>query len=115
MDYPGLTHFHGEYSFEREDAFVVTIPKGLHRKDDILKELRDKLRFPSYAKLNLDSLSDCLRDLSWITESHVVVIFSENLLYVDKDLESILSVLSLCALDWRRDGEDRLTVMIPDR
>ena len=44
---------------------------------DLLDEMSAALQFPHYFGHNWDSCADCLRDLRWISQAGVVVVFTD--------------------------------------
>ena len=80
-------------------AFVAKVAGDLRSERQIFEILCRCLRLPSYFGFNWNALSECLKDLSWLSS----------------ELEIYLDVLSDAVLDWKR-GESRfLEVVISER
>jgi RNAse (barnase) inhibitor barstar len=58
-------------------GLVVTLPRGLHSKIELLHNLAHKLAFPDYFGENWDALVDCLSDLSWLDIPEVTLLHEE--------------------------------------
>jgi RNAse (barnase) inhibitor barstar len=55
------------------EVFVVRIPLGVTRKEDLLRCIAAKLKFPDYFGFNWDALDECLADLSWLQTREVYI------------------------------------------
>lgn len=55
------------------DALRLEVPLGLSDKFSLLSWYADALSFPDYFGYNWDALSECLRDLSWLTAGTLVL------------------------------------------
>jgi Barstar (barnase inhibitor) len=52
---------------------VARIPATVSDVDELLRVVARELQFPDYFGNNWDALQDCLRDLSWLSDSKVVL------------------------------------------
>jgi hypothetical protein len=48
--------------------------REMHDADAVFQQFYDGLRLPDYFGWNWDALSDCLRDLKWLSADHCVLI-----------------------------------------
>jgi hypothetical protein len=93
-------------------ALIVHVPPGLIHKRALLACYADRLRF-SYFGWNWDALVDCLRDLSWIEESSIVVIHRDVPL-TGTDQKIYLSVLTDVIGEQADKTSQLFTVMFPE-
>jgi hypothetical protein len=54
-----------------DDAFVAHL-SNVHNKEELLRQLFIKLRFPDYFGFNWDALYDCLRDFDWLEQENCI-------------------------------------------
>lgn len=93
-----------------EDTRVAVLEERVRDKPGLLEALARALDLPGWSGRNWDALSDCLRDLGWITEPRVAL-FHERLPDLpDDELATYLDVLRDAVADWRRDPERQLIV-----
>jgi len=104
----------GSFEPERihEDYRVFIVPKGITDTDQLLILFEQGLDFPYFGH-NWNALSDCLRDLDWITEHNVVIIHKDIPNLIECDLKSYLSVLRDSMYDWLRSYEHKLLIIFP--
>ena len=95
------------------DSHVVLVPNGITDAKQLLSVLNEKLSFP-YFGFNWNALSDCLRDLQWIKERHVILIHNDLPALNAPDLENYLGVLDECIREWQTRGIPRLVVVFPE-
>lgn len=84
--------------------FVVNLPLIL-TKNQLFKELKEKLLFPDYFGFNWDALYDCLNDLSWIKQKRIIINHNQILDLDKNDLKVYLEILNESITNWKRDGE----------
>jgi RNAse (barnase) inhibitor barstar len=84
-----------------DDSFVIRIPAGIQTKADLLSMLKQEGKFPSYFGHNWDALSECLSDLSWISNRKVVIVHEDlPLSHSLADCKNYLEVLEESIYDW---------------
>ena len=61
----------------KNKIFEVEIDlKNVKNENNFIKEMDNIFDFPPYFRKNsYDSLNDCMRDLSWIEEDEIIIIF----------------------------------------
>ena len=99
--------------YTEKNGFVAILEAGLRTQHDLLEEICQKLNFPSYFGYNMDALSDCLRDLSWIDNYKVVIIHSDVPNIEAHELRTYLEVLDDAVSDWKDDKTHSLEVFFP--
>ena len=108
-------------SFTFEDApaiapheFVARLPAGLATSRALLEALNTQLALPSYFGFNWNALSDCLRDLSWIQESRVVLCHVDVPPLPGAELRLYLQVLAEAVASWQPGEGHSLRVIFPE-
>jgi RNAse (barnase) inhibitor barstar len=92
---------------------VILIDRELRSKEDLLQELAEKARFPSYFGKNWDALYDCLNDLSWIEGSKLVLVQASSLDYLsDHDIRTYLSILKEAARRRAETDEKQFRIVV---
>jgi len=94
---------------------VIQVPAGISTKEELIGSLARELSFPEWFGGNWDALQDCLCDLSWLTESSVLLMHCDLPLSEDPDAAAIyIEILSEALKLWRSEGEERLGVAFPN-
>lgn len=70
-------------------------------KTKFLRELSSKLAFPSFSGKNWDALWDCLRDLSWIKQKHIIIEHLALPQLNNEDFSIYMSILNECVKCWK--------------
>lgn len=78
---------------ERKFSLIVEVPANVRGKDKLLRYLADKLRFPSYFSGNWDSFDECISDLSWLSESPVLVAHIDPYCLGGEELATYLEIM----------------------
>lgn len=113
-DKPGLIFIDDPASFADRDALVVRIPAGVRTKRALLKQFARQLKLPGYFGWNWDALEDCLRDLTWLADSRIVVLHeSVPLSRGRKNRRTYLRVLIEVLAFWHDSGQRRFGVVFP--
>jgi RNAse (barnase) inhibitor barstar len=99
---------------ESQDDFIAHVPHRLSSRDDLFKVLRRELLLPDYFGENWDALSECLRDLSWITNRRVVIVHEDLPRLDNQTLSTYLDVLLKSAQDWKPEEDHELLVVFPE-
>ena len=79
----------------KNKIFEVEIDlKNVKNGSNFFKEMNDVFHFPPYFRKNsYDSLNDCMRDLSWIEEDKIIIIF-KNLNFLKERNEKLFLDIS---------------------
>lgn len=79
----------------KNKIFEVEIDlKNVKNNSSFFKEMDDVFHFPPYFRKNsYDSLNDCMRDLSWIEEDKIIIIF-KNLNFLKERNEKLFLDIS---------------------
>lgn len=82
-------------------AFVAHIPK-IGGRNQLFKELADKLWFPDYFGNNWNAVSDCIRDFMWIDQKDIVIVIVHDsfIEMSNYDFETYIEVLSEGVKHW---------------
>ena len=76
--------------------------KIFENENNFIKEMDNIFDFPPYFRKNsYDSLNDCMRDLSWIEEDEIIIIF-KNLKFLKERNEKLFLDIS-ASLELYRD------------
>jgi hypothetical protein len=95
------------------DDFAARVPTSIQSPNELLRALSIALKLPSYFGENWNALSDCLRDLSWVTERRVILLHADIPRLVQPDLRQYLEVLQECVSDWKPHEPHELVVVFP--
>ena len=90
----------------KNKIFEVEIDlKNVKNENNFIKEMDNIFDFPPYFRKNsYDSLNDCMRDLSWIEEDKIIIIF-KNLNFLKERNEKLFLDIS-ASLELYRDFWD---------
>ena len=79
----------------KNKIFEVEIDlKNVKNENNFIKEMDNIFDFPPYFRKNsYDSLNDCMRDLSWIEEDEIIIIF-KNLKFLKERNEKLFLDIS---------------------
>lgn len=97
----------------RDVARVDCLPAGLTDTRALLTALAQHLAFPGYFGFNSDALSDCLRDLHWLTQTRVVVRHADLPSLPEPELRTYLEVLQEAVASWQPGEAHSLHVVFP--
>jgi hypothetical protein len=97
--------------FRAPDWIVVRLPGRLTRKQDLLRALAVRLKFPGYFGYNWDALEECLNDLSWLGQQARIVILHKHVpLRDDEQRRTYCNILRQTVAD----RKDLLRVIFPE-
>jgi RNAse (barnase) inhibitor barstar len=87
------------------------------RRPELLAAIGRVLRFPGYYGHNLDALEECLRDLSWLPEGEVVLVWDgdEELHRADPAGYAALMEVLNAVTEQMAGGPRPLRVVLPTR
>ena len=79
---------------------------SVQNEGDLLSRLASAMNFPDYFGMNWNTLIDCLRDLSWLSPTGLLLVLenSEGLWRQPKVAGSLVEVWLLCAEFWAKHG-----------
>ena len=92
---------------------VAVIPSSIGDTDELLRQYAVQLHLPGYFGFNWNALSDCLRDLSWVTERRVVIVHQGLPRLEEGDLKVYLDVLGECVRSWTRNENHQVVIAFP--
>jgi len=99
--------------YNPENTFTVHLPE-IRNKEELFSSVSLKLGFPSYFGFNWDALSECLRDLSWISFKKVNLIHDDIFLTNDgNSLTIYIDVLKDALQDWQNSEAHDFDVFFP--
>lgn len=96
------------------DSFVARVPSGITSAEALLLVLYERVMFPGYFGFNWNALSDCLRDLHWISLREVVIWHADLPTLPLEDLRVYLDVLAESVASWSPGEAHSLTVVFPN-
>ena len=95
-------------------AYMARIPSGIVDRDQLFDVLEGTLKLPEYFGRNWDALDECLGDLTWISEHHVVIMHDELPRGLGKTyLATYLKILSDAVRFWQDRKEHTFSVVFP--
>jgi hypothetical protein len=97
-----------------KEAFVGAVPSNLSTAQDLLASLYEGLHLPGYFGFNWDALSDCLRDLHWVSRYEVIIWHEHLPVIAESEPKTYLDVLLDSVQSWRTSDEHRLRVVFPE-
>ncbi|MGE0562549.1 MAG: barstar family protein [Flavobacteriales bacterium] len=96
----GINFLNNPVPYNSSDIFVVHI-SGINNKNELLKQLNNKLLFPDYFGFNWDSLLDVLCDFHWIKQREILIIH-DDLPSLDKtNFKTYLEILFEAINTWK--------------
>ncbi len=94
----------------KESIFIEIDGNSVLTLNSFYSLLKKELKFPPYFRKNLDSLDECLCDLSWLNESKIIFLFThfDNLLLNDKKNAKfiLLQLLYECTQYWKNANKN---------
>ena len=105
-------------ALEKKKDVTVRVVRGSKsaKVADLLDELSAALQFPHYFGHNWDSCADCLRDLGWISQAGVVIVFTDaqNLLKSAKaaEIATFKSVIADATEFWSESKKKARTLHV---
>lgn len=94
------------------NAFVIKMEGACcTTASDLYQQLESEFEFPEFFGKNLDALYDCLMDLEWITQDHIVIFFMRADLLLSQEtndpdfLEDFLVTLNDVCISWQLGTE----------
>lgn len=109
----GFKFINSPQLFISDADFVVHLSR-INSKEELFKQLSDKLEMPKYFGSNWDALSDCLRDFHWIEQQKIILVHDDFLLLNEHELSTYLQVLFEAIQDWKDGEEHSLEVVFPE-
>lgn len=100
-------------SYQIDNSFLAIIDVDVKTKEELLKDLYNKLQLPRHFGFNWDALLDCLRDFSWIQNKGIVLIHHTVPNIEESDLKIYLEILNDAIVDWKDSEEHYLEIIFP--
>jgi len=100
-------------SYYVSEAFIAHI-SNVNSKEDLLKQIGESLHFPKYYGFNWDALSECLKDLSWITQKNVVIVHDKTFAFEETVFKSYFQVLLDATETWKLSDEHFIQIVFPE-
>jgi len=97
------------------NRFDCYLSSEVASKKDLLIDLAFNLKFPNYFGFNWDALWDCIRDLSWIKEKEITIIYDDIPKLEKEVFEIYLKLLIEATFDWESSPEHNLTIVFPEK
>jgi hypothetical protein len=110
----GFVYYTAGEQFDENVDYVARLPPGLRGSQEVFDALFQHLQFPGYFGFNWNALSDCLRDLSWISQRRVVILHSDLPVLPSDEVATYLEVMWECLRDWKPSEPHQLIVAFPD-
>lgn len=108
-------YFDKSVCYDGDEAFVARVDPAIADTDELLRSLYYLLWFPGCFGFNWNALSDCLRDLDWISENKVRIVHESLPGIPDSNLRIYLEVLKDSVLDWIDDEGHQLEVFFHEK
>ena len=109
-----LKFLNNPLSYNPEYAFVAHL-SGVTGKEELFKQLRNKLNLPDYFGFNWDALFDCLRDFHWIEQQKIALVHDDLPKLIENELKIYLEILIDSINDWKEGEKHNLEVVFPER
>lgn len=109
----GFEFINNPQSFISDADFVVHL-SGISSKEELFKQLSDKLEMPDYFGYNWDAISDCLRDFHWIKQQKIILVHDDFPQLNEHELSTYLQVLFEAVQDWKDGEEHSLEIVFPE-
>lgn len=100
--------------FDDPIAFVAHIGV-VNGKEDLLRQVAEHLRFPSYFGCNWDALLDCMRNFEWIEQFKIILVHDEMVQLPLNDFRIYIEILSTAMNEWTYWNEHDFEVVFPSR
>ena len=108
-----INYYEGETPPIPGSGYVANIPPAVAGPVQLFDALFNVLNLPGYFGFNWNALSDCLRDLSWISERKVVIVHSDVPCLVPDDIKLYLEILCEAVHDWKPGEDHELFIYFP--
>jgi RNAse (barnase) inhibitor barstar len=105
----------GENLNQLTNSFNCCLSSEVTNKKDLLIDLASKLKFPNYFGFNWDALWDCIRDLSWIKEEEIIIIYNDIPKLEEEIFRIYLKLLIEATFDWESSSEHKLKIVFPEK
>ncbi len=100
-------------SYRLSESFWIVVDNSVKSKEELLKELYNKLQLPDYFGFNWDALYDCLMDFHWINKKRIILIHEKLPLLSADELKIYLRILIEATDSWNNDEEHNFEVVFP--
>ena len=94
-------------------AFVAHLSKTINNKNNLLEEIKIKLKTPDYFGFNWDALNDCLNDFHWIKEKKIIFVHDRIPNLDDSEMNIYLGILIEALKSWGEEEEHYFELIFP--
>jgi RNAse (barnase) inhibitor barstar len=107
--------FFGNEIQPRTGDLCVTIPLHISSKEVLFEALGGQLKLPEYFGENWDAFEECIRDLSWLPVSRVILEHADIPLIRDvANARVYLAILNDAVRAMSKSGNRELVVVFPE-
>lgn len=99
--------------FYNPEAMFVAHLSGIKSKEELLRQLSDKLKLPDYFGFNWDALFECLRDFHWIDQQWIILVHDTLPLLDEETMITYLQILKDAVQDWKEEEAHSFEVVFP--
>ncbi|WP_349956777.1 barstar family protein [Rhizobium sp. ZPR3] len=94
-----------------DSALYAQVAPDILTSDDLLLDLKNKLRLPDYFGFNWNALYDCLKDFHWVEEDAVILNHPYRLKLPSADAGIYADILNDAVAFWQREGRIEFCVI----
>ena len=87
-----------------DSALYAQVGPDIITSDELLLDLKNKLKLPDYFGLNWNALFDCLKDFHWVEEDAVILEHPYRLNLPPADARIYADILNDAVAFWQREG-----------
>lgn len=96
------------------NSFIAYMKTDVTAEEEVFEDLSKKLNFPDYFRFNWDAVWDLIRDLSWISERNIVLVYSNETELEPKIQDEYFKLLIEASEDWNPGEDHSLQIVFPD-
>lgn len=103
-------------AYARGDTLLLVVPAKLADKQAVLAWYAESLHFPTHFGANWDAFSDCIRDLSWLAASSIVIAHGDlPMVGHSSDQDIYLDILADAVRSWNEGAARNFKVAFPTK